>query len=201
MSKPATSALRVMIADDEAVIRMGLKVMVQSLGHRVVATASDGDEALDTARNVKPDLLLLDIKMPGLDGLSVAEQLMDEVPLPIVMLTAFSQRELVQRAVNASVMGYLVKPIREEALRPTLELALSRFEAASAIREESASLKERLETRELIEEAKALLMDQGLGENDAYHRLQSAARRRRVTLRQIAERVIAARGWIDPDDL
>lgn len=201
MSKPATSALRVMIADDEAVIRMGLKVMVQSLGHRVVATASDGDEALDTARNVKPDLLLLDIKMPGLDGLAVAEQLMAEIPLPIVMLTAYSQRELVQRAVNASVMGYLVKPIREEALRPTLELALSRFEAASAIRAESASLRERIETRELIEEAKALLMDQGLGENEAYHRLQSAARRRRVTLRQLAERIIAARGWIDPDNL
>lgn len=200
MSERTSAPLRIMIADDEAVIRMGLKVMAQSLGYRVVATASDGADALETALRVRPDLLLLDIKMPEMDGLAVAEHLAAKAPLPIVMLTAFSQKALVERAVNASVMGYLVKPVKEETLGPTIELALNRFEVARAVAAQATSLKEQLETREQVDAAKSLLMDHGLSENEAYHRLQAAARKRRVSLRQIAERVIAARGWIGPED-
>ena len=142
--------LRVVIADDEAVIRMGLSHMVTTLGHRVVATAANGDEALETVKRLKPDLLLLDIKMPEKDGLTVAEILAGEMPLPIVMLTAYSERSLIERAANASVMGYLVKPIHENKLEPTIELAISRFEVMQHTAREAYKLRGQLETRDLV---------------------------------------------------
>ncbi len=182
--------LRVIIAEDEAVIRMGLKALVTSLGHQVVDTAANGLDALEKTKHLKPDLLLLDIKMPGKDGLAVAETLAVEMPLPIIMLTAFSDKTLIDRAANAAVMGYLVKPIHESKLGPMIEIALSRFEAVQAAAQEAYKLRNQMETRELIDAAKRVLIAAGLSEAEAYTRLQMSARERRTSMREIAERVI-----------
>lgn len=186
--------LRIVIADDEAVIRMGLKALVGSLGHQVVETAANGLDALEKTRRLKPDLLLLDIKMPGLDGLAVAETLAAEAPLPIVMLTAFSDKALIERAANASVMGYLVKPIHEGKLGPMIEIAMTRFEAMQATAREAYKLRHQLETRELIDAAKKILIATGLSEAEAYSRLQMTAREKRCTMREVAEAVIMVGG-------
>ncbi len=184
------SSLQIIIADDEAVIRMGLKQMITTLGHRVIATAANGDEALETTKRLKPDLLLLDIKMPGKDGLTVAEILANEMPLPIVMLTAYSEKTLIERAANASVMGYLVKPIHESKLGPTIEVAISRFATMTSAAREAHKLRGQLETRELIDTAKQILVTTGLSEAEAYSRLQMTAREKRCTMRQVAEAII-----------
>lgn len=186
-----SKVLRIIIADDEAVIRMGLKQMVAALGHRVVATAANGDEALETTQRLKPDLLLLDIKMPGQDGLTVAETLAAQMPLPIIMLTAFSERSLIERAANAAVMGYLVKPIHESKLGPTIELAVTRFEAMQETAQKAYKLRDQLESRELVDAAKQILIAGGLSEAEAYRRLQMTARERRCSMRQVAEAIIA----------
>ncbi len=183
--------LRVLIADDEAVIRMGLKSLVTSLGHQVIDTAANGNDALEKTKRLKPDLLLLDIKMPGLDGMVVAETLAAEMPLPIVMLTAFSEKSLIERAANAAVMGYLVKPIHESKLGPMIEIAMTRFEAMQTAAQKAYELRHQLETRELIDAAKQILMATGLSEAEAYTRLQMTAREKRCTMRQVAEAVIA----------
>lgn len=183
-------SLRVIIAEDEAVIRMGLKALVTSLGHQVVDTAANGLDALEKTKRLKPDLLLLDIKMPGKDGLAVAETLAVEMPLPIIMLTAFSDKTLIDRAANAAVMGYLVKPIHEGKLGPMIEIALSRFEAVQTAAREAYKLRNQLETRELIDAAKRVLIAAGLSEAEAYTRLQMSAREKRTSMREIAERVI-----------
>lgn len=183
--------LQVLIADDEAVIRMGLKSLVTSLGHRVIDTAANGSDALEKTKRLKPDLLLLDIKMPGLDGMTVAEILAAEMPLPIVMLTAFSEKSLIERAANAAVMGYLVKPIHERKLGPMIEIALARFEAMETAAQAAYKLRDQLETRELIDAAKKVLMATGLTEAEAYTRLQMTAREKRCTIKQVAETIIA----------
>ncbi len=183
-------SLRVIIADDEAVIRMGLKVMVTSLGHTVIDTAANGQEALEKTRALKPDLLLLDIKMPGQDGLAVAETLAVEMPLPIIMLTAYTEKALIERAANAAVMGYLVKPIHEAKLQPLIEVALARFAAMQQAAREAYKLRSQLEAREVLEAAKKVLMTTGLSEAEAYNRLQLAAREKRCSMRQVAEAVI-----------
>ena len=185
------SSLRVVLADDEAVIRMGLKQLISSLGHQVVATAANGDEALEATLRLKPDILLLDIKMPAKDGITIAETLATEMPLPIIMLTAFSDRSLIERAANASVMGYLVKPIHESKLGPTIEVAIDRFEAMQQKAQEMYKLKGQLEARDLIDAAKQILVTTGLSEEEAYKRLQMTARRKRCTMQQIAEAIIA----------
>lgn len=183
--------LRVVIADDEAVIRMGLKTMVTALGHTVVGTAANGNLALEKVQELAPDLLILDIKMPGKDGLLVAETLAAESPLPIIMLTAYTEKALIERAANASVMGYLVKPIDENKLRPIIELAVDRFQMMQATARELYQLRDRLESRELIDAAKRILVTTGLSEDEAYHRLQLTARNKRRSMRQVAEAVIA----------
>jgi response regulator NasT len=183
--------LRVLIADDEAVIRMGLKSLVASLGHQVIDTAANGNDALEKTKRLKPDLLLLDIKMPGLDGMTVAETLVTEMPVPIVMLTAFSEKSLIERAANAAVMGYLVKPIHESKLSPMIEIAMARFEAMQTAAREAYKLRHQLETRELIDAAKKILMATGLSESEAYSRLQMTAREKRCTMREVAEAIIA----------
>ncbi len=183
--------LRVMIVDDEAVIRMGLKAMLATLGHQVVATAANGNDALEKAKRLKPDLLLLDIKMPGQDGLNVAETLAMEMPLPIIMLTAYTEKRLIERAANAAVMGYLVKPIHEAKLGPAIELAVARFEIMQATAQEAYKLRNQLEVREFIEAAKRILVAAGLSENEAYKRLQMTAREKRRSMREVAEAVIA----------
>lgn len=193
-------SLRVIIAEDEAVIRMGLKALVTSLGHQVVDTAANGLDALEKTKRLKPDLLLLDIKMPGKDGLAVAEILAKEMPLPIVMLTAFSEKSLIERAANASVMGYLIKPIHEGKLAPLIEIVMARFEATQAAAQEAYKLRDQLETRELIDAAKRILITTGLTEAEAYNRLQMAAREKRRSMREVAEAVIAVGGGKRPMD-
>jgi two-component system, response regulator PdtaR len=182
--------LRVIIADDEAVIRMGLKTLVMSLGYKVVDTAANGRDALEKTMRLKPDLLLLDIKMPGLDGMAVAEALATDMPLPIVMLTAFSDKSLIERAANAAVMGYLVKPIHEGKLGPMIEIAMARFEAMRTTAQEAYKLRHQLETRELIDAAKKILLATGLSEAEAYNRLQMTAREKRISMREVAETII-----------
>lgn len=183
--------LRVMIADDEAVIRMGLKAMLTTLRYHVVGTAANGKSALEQAKSLKPDLLLLDIKMPGLDGLSVAETLAAEMPLPIIMLTAYTERVLIERAANAAVMGYLVKPIDESKLGPAIEMAMTNFDKMRVTAREIYSLRGRLESRELVDAAKRILVAAGLPEDEAYKRLQMTAREKRRPMREVAEAVIA----------
>ena len=186
-----SQTLRIMIADDEAVIRMGLKAMLTSLGHQVAGTAANGDDALKKARSLKPDLLLLDIKMPGQDGLAVAETLAAEMPLPILMLTAYTEKVLIERAANAAVMGYLVKPINEEKLGPAIEVAVARFGTMQATAREAYKLRGQLEARELVDAAKRILIATGLSEAEAYQRMQMTARAKRRSMRQVAEAVIA----------
>jgi response regulator NasT len=181
----------ILIVDDEAVIRMGLKSMVTSLGYQVVGTAANGDDALEKATALKPDLMLLDIKMPGKDGLTVAETLAAEHPIPIIMLTAYTDQALIERAANAAVMGYLVKPINESKLRPTIEIALTRFAEVRRVAQEAYQLRDQLESRELIEAAKRILVAAGLSEAESYRRLQMTAREKRRPMRQVAEAVIA----------
>jgi AmiR/NasT family two-component response regulator len=187
----AKKTVRVLIVDDEAVIRMGLKTMVTSLGYQVVGTAVNGDDALEKVKTLKPDLLLLDIKMPGKDGLTVAETLAREMPLPIIMLTAYTEKAMIERAANAAVMGYLVKPINEGKLGPMIEVALTRFEDMRTVAQEAYKLRDQLEARELIEAAKRILVAAGLSEAESYQRLQMTAREKRRPMREVAEAVIA----------
>lgn len=183
--------MRILIADDEAIIRLGLKAELELLGHQVVAVAADGVQAVDLARSTQPDLAILDIKMPGLDGLDAAEAISRTRPLPIVILTAYTERRLVERATNLAVHAYLVKPVRPSELEPALEIALSRFEEAQALRQEAADLQEALHTRALVEEAKRLLMKQNAWpEAEAFRFLQAQARRRRRSMREIAEEIL-----------
>lgn len=185
------NTLRIIIVDDEAVIRMGLSQMVRHLGHHVVDTAADGKIALETVQRFEPDLLLLDIKMPELDGLAVAEVMQAEMPLPIVMLTAYSERGLIERAANAAVMGYLVKPIHENKLGPTIEMAMARFEVMQRTAQKVYELRDQLETRKLVDAAKQILVTTGLSEEEAYKRLQLTARKKRLSMGKVAEAVIA----------
>lgn len=191
---PEARSLRIIITDDEGVIRMGLKTMVQSLGHTVVATARTGEETIEKVKIYNPDLLLLDIKMPGMDGLSVARELSQAAPLPIIMLTAYSQRELIEQAVAALVMGYLVKPVDEAKLAPSIGMAIARFEEMKATADAVSELKKSLAERETIAQAKRLLIERGLSETAAYHRIQAAARKRQISLAEMSTRVIARGG-------
>lgn len=183
--------MRILIADDEAIIRIGLKAMLQELGHEVVAAAADGATAVSLARALEPDLVILDIKMPELDGLAAAETIASERPVPIVMLTAYSDRDLVARAADLAVHAYLVKPIRPGDLSAALQVALARFAEWQALREEAASLRDALDTRDVVDRAKRVLMQRhGLKEDEAFHRLQAEARRQRKRLRQVADEVL-----------
>ena len=184
--------LRILIADDESIIRMGLQVMLRDLGYRVVGAARDGAEALALARRKQPDLAILDIKMPQMDGLEVAETLAAERPIPVIILTAFSDREYVERAKSTAVHAYLVKPVKEEKLRPTIEIARARFAEQQALEEERLSLQQALETRELLAEAKRVLMDRlRIGEAEAFHLIHRRARDTRRPMRAVAQEILA----------
>ena len=187
-----TEALRILIADDEALTRMGLRTMLRALGHAVVGTAPDGRTALRLACEIRPDLAVLDIKMPGMDGLSVAEAIGEQCPIPVVILTAYSERELVQQAAATdTVQAYLVKPIREADLAPTLELAVARFAEWQTLQQEAASRQEALVTREVVAQAKGVLMERdGLGEQEAFLEIQHRARKERRPMRQVAQEIL-----------
>jgi two-component system, response regulator PdtaR len=185
--------LRILIADDEAIIRLGLSAMLEELGHTVVGSASDGAAAVEMARTQLPDLVILDIKMPGMGGLDAAEKITAERPVPIMILSAYSDRDLVERAASLAVQSYLIKPVRPADLTPALELAASRFEQWQALRQEAADLREALAARVIVDEAKHRLMERdGLGEAQAFRQLQMQARRERRTMREVAEAVLKA---------
>ena len=186
---------RVVIAEDEALIRLDLKEMLEEEGYTVVGEAGDGEQAVELAREHRPDLVILDVKMPKLDGIEAARRILDERPIPIVMLTAYGQDELVQRAAEAGVFGYLVKPFREQDLLPAIRTARARHAELAALREEAESLAEALAARKAIERAKGLLMEkEGLSEQDAFARLRKASQISGRPLKVVAEALIATYG-------
>jgi len=183
---------RVVIADDEALIRMDLKEILQEQGYDVVGEAGDGEEACRLAEELRPDLVVLDVKMPILDGISAAARITDARLAPVLVLTAFSQRELVERARDAGAMAYLVKPFTPADLVPAIEMAVSRHAEASALVREVTDLQERLEVRKLVDRAKgALQVRFGMTEPEAFRWIQKASMDRRLSMRQVAETVIA----------
>jgi response regulator NasT len=183
-------ARRVLIAEDEALIRLDLKEMLIEEGYQVVGEAGDGERAVALAEELRPDLVILDVKMPILDGLAAAERIAAARIAPVVILTAFSQRDLVERAREAGAMAYLVKPFQKKDLLPTIEMAVSRFGELTALEAEVADLTERLATRKVIERAKGLLMEQGMTEPDAFRWIQRTAMDRRTTMKLVAETVV-----------
>jgi response regulator NasT len=187
--------MRILVAEDETIIRLDLRDLLERAGFEVCAEARDGAEAVDLARSELPDLAIMDVKMPRLDGIEAARRMLEERPIPIVMLTAYGQEELVARAVEAGVFGYLVKPFREQDLLPAIETARARHEELAALREEAESLAEALAARKAIERAKGLLMEkEGLSEQDAFARLRKASQVSGRPLRVIAEAVVATLG-------
>jgi AmiR/NasT family two-component response regulator len=184
--------VRILIAEDETIIRLDLKQLLERAGFVVCAEAKDGVEAVELSRSELPDLAVLDVKMPRLDGIEAARQILDERPIPIVMLTAYGQDELVSRAVEAGVFGYLVKPFRETDLLPAIQTARARHEELLELRDEAESLAEALAARKAIERAKGLLMEkEGLSEQDAFARLRKASQVSGRPLRVVAEAVVA----------
>ena len=184
--------MRILIAEDETIIRMDLRALLEGAGFEVCAEARDGAEAVELARVEQPDLAILDVKMPRLDGIEAARRILDERPIPIVMVTAYSERELVSRAVEAGVFGYLVKPFRETDLLPAIETARVRHEELVALRAEADSLADALAARKAIERAKGLLMTrEGLTEQEAFARLRKASQVSGRPLKVVAEAVVA----------
>jgi response regulator NasT len=183
--------VRILIAEDESIIRLDLRELLERSGYEVVGEARDGEEAVQLARQLQPDLAIMDVKMPKLDGIDAARSILEERPIPIVMLTAFGQRELVDRAAEAGVYGYLVKPFREQDIVPAIETARARHEELVAVRAEADSLSEALVARKAIERAKGLLMEkEKLSEADAFARLRRASQVSGRPLRVIAEAVL-----------
>jgi response regulator NasT len=188
-------ATRVLVAEDETIIRLDLRDLLVRAGIEVCAEAKNGEEAVELARSQRPDVAILDVKMPRLDGIEAARRILDERPIPIVMLTAYGQDELVSRAVEAGVFGYLVKPFREQDLLPALATARARHEELAALREEAESLAEALAARKSIERAKGLLMaKEGLSEQEAFVRLRRASQASGRPLKLIADAVVATLG-------
>ena len=184
--------MRVLVAEDETIIRLDLKELLERAGFDVCAEARDGVEAVELARTAQPDLAIMDVKMPRLDGIEAARRILDERAIPIVMLTAYGQQELVARAVEVGVFGYLVKPFREQDLLPAIQTARARHEELAALREEAESLTEALAARKTIERAKGLLMaKEGLSEQEAFARLRKASQVSGRPLKVIADAVVA----------
>jgi two-component system, response regulator PdtaR len=184
--------VRILIAEDETIIRLDLRELLERAGFEVCAEARDGVEAVELARSEQPDLAILDVKMPHLDGIEAARRILDERPIPIVMLTAYGQDELVSRAIEAGVFGYLDKPFRESDLLPAIHTARARHEELAALREEAESLAEALAARKSIERAKGLLMEkEGLAEQEAFSRLRRASQVSGKPLKVVADALIA----------
>ena len=190
-----TRPVRVLIAEDEALIRLDLKEMLTEEGFEVVAEVADGAAAVERARELRPDLAILDIKMPVMDGLEAAERITDERLAPVLILTAFSQRDLIEKARRAGAMAYLVKPFQKHDLLPAIEIAAGRFADLQGLASQVGTLQERLEARKLIERAKGILQQRdGVSEQEAFRVLQRQAMSERLSMRQVAESVIAADG-------
>jgi AmiR/NasT family two-component response regulator len=184
---------RVIIADDESIIRMDLREMLTNLGYLVVGEAGDGRSGVNLARELRPDVAIFDIKMPGMDGIEAARVLTEEKIAPVVLLTAYSQRDLVERAKEAGVVGYITKPMRESDLTPAIEVAMARFSEFRALEEEIGDLKQALETRKFVDRAKGILMDtQGLTEAEAFRKIQKMSMNKRKPMKDVAEAIILA---------
>ena len=183
---------RVVIAEDEAIIRLDLKELLQEDGYDVVGETGRGDEAVELVRDLRPDLVILDIKMPGLDGLSAAREIAGDRLAAVLMVTAFSQRELVEQARDAGALAYLVKPFQKSELIPAIELAIGRFRELQALSAEVQDLEEQLEARKLVDRAKGILMDRhGLSEQDAFSFIQKRAMAERTKMKAVAEQVVS----------
>src|SRR5713226_9380003 len=191
----AGPSLRILIAEDETIIRLDLCDLLERAGFEVCAEARDGEEAVALAREHDPDVAIMDVKMPHLDGIEAARRILEEKPIPIVMLTAYGEEELVSRAVEAGVFGYLVKPFRQQDLLPAIQAARARHEELVALREEAESLADALAARKAIERAKGLLMEkENLTESEAFARLRKASQASGRPLKVIAEAVVATLG-------
>jgi response regulator NasT len=189
----ATRGARVLICEDEGLTALRLKASLAKLGYEVVGEAKDGEAAIAAAARLQPDAILMDIRMPKLDGIAATERIMRERPTAIVMITAYSERELVEAALQAGASGYLVKPVSDEQIEPALTVALARFAQLRELSDEVVDLKEAIEARKLVERAKGILMRRfQLAEDEAHRRLQQIARDRRQSLKQTAEQLISA---------
>ncbi len=187
------SQLKIVIADDESIIRLDLKKMLEDMGHMVIGEASDGQKALEITRATKPDVALLDIKMPVMDGLDAAKIMNEEKIAPVVLLTAYSQQDLIDRAKEAGVYAYLVKPFKESDLLPAIEIAISRYLEAQDLEAQLGDLTTKLDTRKIVDRAKGILMDKyNLRETEAFRRIQQQSMNTRKSMREIAEAIIIA---------
>src|SRR6187200_1115544 len=192
------AAVRIVIAEDEAIIRLDLKETLEEEGYEVVGETGRGDEAVALVKSLEPDVAILDIKMPGLDGLSAAREITAEQRAAVLILTAFSQRDLIEQARDAGALAYLVKPFQRTELIPAVEVALGRFREMQALFDQNSSLEDQLETRKVVDRAKGLLMDDhGYSEGDAFSWIQKRAMQDRRTMRAVADDVIA--GTLAPD--
>ena len=184
---------RIVIADDESIIRMDLREMLTNLGYLVVGEAGDGSSAVHMARELKPDLVIMDIRMPNLDGIEASRILTEERISPVVLLTAYSQQDLIERAKEAGVVGYLVKPFKEADLSPAIEVALARFAEFEVMNSEMNDLQNALETRKLVDRAKGILMDtKGMTESEAFRTVQKMSMNNRRPMKEVAEAIIMA---------
>ncbi len=184
---------RIIIADDESIVRTDLKEMLTNLGYLVVGEVGDGRSAVNLARELKPDIVFMDIKMPDMDGIEAAKILTAEQIAPVILLTAFGQKELVDRAKEAGVVGYLVKPFREADLAPAIEIAASRFNEFRVVQQEVEDLQNALETRKVVDRAKGILMDtQKMSEQDAFRKIQKMSMNTRKPMKDVAEAIILA---------
>ncbi|ACK42389.1 MULTISPECIES: ANTAR domain-containing response regulator [Dictyoglomus] len=185
--------VRVLIAEDEPIVRMDLKELLESQGYEVIGEASDGKIAIELARKLKPDVIIMDIRMPNLDGIEAAKILTQEEIAPIIFLTAYSDRELVEKAKEVGVVAYIVKPFKESDLFPAIEIAIARFKEFQLLRKEVEDLKDALETRKLVDRAKGILMDrEGLKEHEAFRLIQKASMDKRKPMKEIAQAIILA---------
>lgn len=184
---------RVIIADDESIIRMDLREMLTNLGYLVIGEVGDGRSAVNLARELRPDVVIMDIKMPDMDGIDAAKVLTEERISPVLLLTAYSQQELIERAKDAGVVGYIVKPFRESDLAPAIEVAVARFAEFRALEREVGDLKLALETRKSVDRAKGILMDtQRLTEAEAFRKIQKMSMNTRKPMKEVAEAIILA---------
>ena len=184
---------RVIIADDESIIRMDLREMLTNLGYLVIGEVGDGRSAVNLARELRPDVVIMDIKMPDMDGIDAAKILTEERISPVLLLTAYSQQELIERAKDAGVVGYIVKPFRESDLAPAIEVAVARFAEFRALEKEVGDLKLALETRKLVDRAKGILMDsQGITEAEAFRKIQKMSMNIRKPMKEVAEAILLA---------
>ena len=185
-------SLKIVLADDESLIRMDIREMLLDAGHEVVGEASNGQEAVELVRALKPDCVIMDVKMPVMDGLKAAEIIGKEELAPVLLLTAYSQEDIVAKAKSAGVIGYLVKPIREEQLFPEMEIAVSRFAEFKQLNIDLENLKDNLETRKLVERAKGILMTvHKMTEQEAYRTMQQFSMSKRISLKELATTIIA----------